>query len=276
MDSIFHQDCPLVTDHVRGDLHAAYLISPPKYEDEDDAGGSECLLTLIAQMDPKGWVWKAHGYQRKMLQQLLMHLIDIRDTIDAERFVQVHFDPTAELLPSATNHAVATANAAAAAAAAGTTENGGGNQLASIPPPLCNPLNWAEPDHGSFKVRGANYNKDKVKCSSAPYMFKLIAVDVFDVPEPTFNISSHPRNRVAMARARGEDFWVFVVNIMVPGPPFLSFVCYMEGDKKAIEADTPFGRIAKPFFFGSDDEFRNNRFKLIPKVVCIYIFIIWI
>jgi hypothetical protein len=34
-----------------------------------------------------------------------------------------------------------------------------------------------------------------------------------------------------------------------------------------IEADTPFGRIARPFFFGNDDEFRNNRFKLIPKIV---------
>ena len=34
-----------------------------------------------------------------------------------------------------------------------------------------------------------------------------------------------------------------------------------------IEEDTPFGRIARPFFFGNDDDFRNNRFKLIPKVI---------
>lgn len=33
-----------------------------------------------------------------------------------------------------------------------------------------------------------------------------------------------------------------------------------------IYEDTPFGRVAKPFFEGNDDEFRNNRFKLIPKV----------
>jgi hypothetical protein len=33
-----------------------------------------------------------------------------------------------------------------------------------------------------------------------------------------------------------------------------------------IEEDTPFGRVARPFFYGNDDEFRNNRFKLIPKV----------
>ena len=158
---------------------------------------------------------------------------------------------------------------------------------------------------------------------------------------------------------------VFVVNIMIPGPPYLSFVAYLEGDKvrnltyflfphelsntlypilythtqracyrvqsprlyllcldsssnvsvslclplliyiaplalsphplqnhryillispflspsqivrsilsflspqSKFEEDTPFGRVARPFFNGNDDEFRNNRFKLIPKV----------
>jgi hypothetical protein len=37
--------------------------------------------------------------------------------------------------------------------------------------------------------------------------------------------------------------------------------------QKLFEADTPFGRVAYPFFYGNDDEFRNNRFKLIPKVI---------
>jgi len=54
---------------------------------------------------------------------------------------------------------------------------------------------------------------------------------------------------------------------MVPGPPYLSFVAYLQGDKAAIDADTAFGRIARPFFNGNDDDFRNNRFKLIPRVV---------
>ena len=73
--------------------------------------------------------------------------------------------------------------------------------------------------------------QDKVKANSASSLFKLIAVDVFEVPEATHNISAHPRNRVAQALQRGEKSWVFVVNIMVPGPPFLSFVMYMQGDK---------------------------------------------
>jgi hypothetical protein len=38
------------------------------------------------------------------------------------------------------------------------------------------------------------------------------------------------------------------------------------GLQALIEQDTPFGKVARPFFNGNDDEFRNNRFKLIPKV----------
>eukprot|EP01034_Spumella_vulgaris_P035207 gene35207-43404_t len=52
--------------------------------------------------------------------------------------------------------------------------------------------------------------------------------------------------------------------------PILASTMWREADsasfKALIEADTPFGRIARPFFNGNDDEFRNNRFKLIPKV----------
>jgi hypothetical protein len=44
------------------------------------------------------------------------------------------------------------------------------------------------------------------------------------------------------------------------------FVVLAAGLQALIEQDTPFGKVARPFFNGNDDEFRNNRFKLIPKV----------
>ena len=90
---------------------------------------------------------------------------------------------------------------------------------------------------------------------------------MYHVPEATHNLCSHPNNRVYKALQRGDDTWVFCMNIMVPSSPPFSFVAYWEGDRKLIEADTPFGRVARPFFDGNDDEFRNSRFKLIPKVV---------
>jgi hypothetical protein len=132
---------------------------------------------------------------------------------------------------------------------------------------------WSEPDACTFRVRGKSYPQDKIKVLSAQSLFKLVAVDVFEVPEPTRNIAANPKNRVYLAQQRGDPAWCFVMNIMVPGPPHLCFVVYLEGDKKKIEEDTPFGRIARPFFYGNDDEFRNNHFKLIPRVsYCLLIF----
>ena len=37
--------------------------------------------------------------------------------------------------------------------------------------------------------------------------------------------------------------------------------------QKCFEEDTPFGRVARPFFCGNDDDYRNQRFKLIPRIL---------
>ena len=116
-------------------------------------------------------------------------------------------------------------------------------------------------------LRGPTYLKNKKKQASDPCLFKFLCVDMYHVPETTHNVCSHPNNRVYKALQRGEDKWVFCLNIMVPSSPPFSFVAYWEGDRKLIEDDTPFGKVARPFFNGNDDEFRNSRFKLIPKVV---------
>ena len=79
--------------------------------------------------------------------------------------------------------------------------------LATIPAPLLQPSMWSEPDASNFKIRGKTYNQDKVKASSAPSLFKLLAVDLFETPEPTRNIAAHPRNRVSQAQQRGENTW---------------------------------------------------------------------
>lgn len=89
LDSSYHVDCPLVENYARGELHAVYIIAPLK-DGEDDEEQMECSVTFIAQYDPKGWVWQSCGYQRAMLRQLLFHVLDIRDCLDDERFIQVN------------------------------------------------------------------------------------------------------------------------------------------------------------------------------------------
>ena len=103
--------------------------------------------------------------------------------------------------------------------------------VATIPPPVLSPTMWQDSQASSFRVRGPNYITDKVKTASAPSLFQFIGIDLFETPEAQKNIASHPRNRVNMALQRGENSWVFVVNIMVPGDPYLNFVCYFLGDK---------------------------------------------
>ena len=191
----------------------------------------------------------------------MFHVLDIRDCLDGERFIQVNFETHEEQglnLEDSTMNGYREEDDASAAA---------GGSIASIPAPTLPVEYYTEPDPRGFRVRGANYMDDRVKVTSSPYLFRLICCDLFEVPGPTTSICSHPRNRVYRALQRNEDVWVFAVNIMIPGPPYLSFVAYFQGDKAMLQSDTPFGRIAQKFFFGSDDEYRNNRFKMIPKVV---------
>ncbi len=47
----------------------------------------------------------------------------------------------------------------------------------------------------------------------------------------------------------------------------MNLVAYYIGDKALFDENTPFAKIGKQFFFGNDNDFRNSRFKLIPKVV---------
>jgi hypothetical protein len=105
------------------------------------------------------------------------------------------------------------------------------DSIGTVPAPTLNPTMWKEPDASTFRLRSKTYKQDNFKCNSATNLFKLVAVDVFEVPDCIQNIAMHPQNRVFQALQRDENIWVFVVNIMVPGPPFYNFVAYMTGDK---------------------------------------------
>lgn len=272
LDSVEHRDCDLVPGVVRGVLQAVYVISPPKDLEKYDDNPAESLLTFVAQYDPRGWIWEYGGYKSHMLESFLLHVVDIRDAIDAERFAQIHFDVDYENAVGGT-----TASKTVNGAVLSSDGSGGGGEeeeesdipktMANTPAPTIPAHMWGEPTASSFRIRGKTYCQDKVKENSRPSLFKLLACDLYETPGNIRNIASHPKNRVFQALQRGDDTWVFVVQIMVPGPPFYSYCAYFEGDKKLIEEDTPFGRVAHPFFNGNDEEFRNSRFKLIPKVV---------
>lgn len=131
---------------------------------------------------------------------------------------------------------------------------------------------WAEPDSDQFKVRGKNYIKDHKKIRAGESMFKLITVDLVECDHPIMSgLCSRKNERVQLALRRGDlPPYVVAINIIVPGPPYYHLVMYYKvDDMDAIngKAGTPFSELANKFFFGEDDKFRDETFKLIPRIV---------
>jgi hypothetical protein len=142
---------------------------------------------------------------------------------------------------------------------------------------------WAEPEGNSFRVRGKTYKTDGIKINAGDSLFPLLAVDIVGAESIlTGGLCSHPLERVQRglarereAKARGipnNDMpaFIFCVNIVLAGPStvHLAFF-YGIDDMSKIDGSngTPSSILAKEFFFGESDEFRNSTFKLIPRIV---------
>ncbi|CAM9201243.1 unnamed protein product [Chrysoparadoxa australica] len=255
LDSVEHKDCPPIAGYVRGSLHSLSTVAPLPGHNLYSFEGAECLLTTCLSVDPKGWIWARWGFTHRYTLKLLMHVLDVRDDIEAERFVA----PVLEV-----------------GGVQGLEDDLLGDEVAEEANeelsvletrPTCLRSMWGEADASSFLVRGASYLTDKVKVRSGPPMFKLSAVDLFKVPGPVQHVASYAHNRVQLARAAGERGFVWVWQIQVPGPPHYSFVCYWTPvDDACLKADTPFGRLAQRVFFGEEDDLRDKRLKLIPRI----------
>jgi len=148
--------------------------------------------------------------------------------------------------------------------------------------PALPPNNWVQPPATHMKVRSASYLHDKVKIPAAEPLFQLLAVDNFSTSERVDHICGYKSNRIQKSLAIGETVpFMFVLHLQLPGPPFYSFVLYFgatptaqdllfpEDPKKDAVVDVPskWGQLARDFFLGQDDEFRNERFKFIPRIV---------
>lgn len=144
------------------------------------------------------------------------------------------------------------------------------NTVGAIPTPTLMQDMYRKGDYKEFKLRGGSYLIDYKKVSQTQEpMFPLICMDLYETKtqEECFHICSRVENRVNQAQSRGGNEWTFVVNFCLPGPPYYSLIAYFRGDKAMIEDNTPFGKVARPFFFGDSDNFRDSRFKVIPRIL---------
>eukprot|EP00536_Pseudo-nitzschia_multiseries_P016090 jgi/Psemu1/299176/fgenesh1_pm.1019_\ len=144
---------------------------------------------------------------------------------------------------------------------------------------LNNAYSWSEPSAEDYRVRSKTYLSNGIKELSEPSAFRLIAVDLVNTATPIYTgMCAHPGERVQSALERERETgvrelpeFVFAVNLCIPGDRIYHAVFYYGIDKATMDeiknGQTPFGRIMNKFMFGESDAFRNNAFKLIPRIV---------
>ncbi|KAH7488191.1 hypothetical protein PRIC1_007689 [Phytophthora ramorum] len=131
---------------------------------------------------------------------------------------------------------------------------------------------WAEPDASDVQVRGKTYMDDQVKVPAGKSIGQLLHVDLwkFDTAEERHHLAmkeeTRPQSVLAHCRDNFPDSLVFIVNIELPNADNLSLVVYWLLPAEE-QQDAVFYRLLNRFCDEGDDEFRNNRFKLIPNLV---------
>ena len=304
-ESTEHADCPPQPGYVRGTMHQVYTIAPPKNNlySRKDPQTNECMLTAVVQVDPKGWIptrpmmcqSSNQTYADSFGISALLQTLDIRDAIENDRFRDLAPD-----LLQYSGHSTSIAEKSAAMLVSGSVEEPAAFDLrfvnrercdsfakekfpyvGKIPAPLGSER-WAEPDPNSFLVRGPNYLNDAVKMNAGSSIGQLIAMDCVLVDKPILTgMSTHPTERIQLALKREKEMkekglkcdtpaFIFVVNIVVPATQcFHAVFYYAVDDMSTIDGSdgTPSSRLCQKFIFGDSDEFRDQTFKLIPRIV---------
>lgn len=126
---------------------------------------------------------------------------------------------------------------------------------------------WASPPGDLFFLRSKNYLTKRQKSPAGDYLLSPAGMDWLKSSTKLDNILSRPDNRVANAlrnaqeQGRSLKSFVFAVNLQIPGKDFHSAVFYF-----ATEEPVPSGSLLYRFING-DDAFRNQRFKLVNRIV---------
>ncbi|XVF89446.1 hypothetical protein PTKIN_Ptkin19aG0131000 [Pterospermum kingtungense] len=126
---------------------------------------------------------------------------------------------------------------------------------------------WASPPGDLFSLRDKNYFTKRQKSPAGGYLLVPLGMDWLKSTSKLDNVLARPDNRVSRAlreaQSQGESLksFVFAVNLQVPGKDHYSAVFYF-----ASEDPIPAGSLLERFING-DDAFRNQRFKIVNRIV---------
>lgn len=163
-------------------------------------------------------------------------------------------------------------------------------ELASFPSSSVPFSMWGRPGFESVPLRGFNYLVDHKKVLATRTLMRLVAVDCFSTGKKRLDhVAAHPQNRMSIhGKAGSLPPFTWVIVFQPPGRPNnFNFVLYYVPSSVAIAklfdiknvsdeearhiADTlglppQYHMLLRKFFFGKDDTYRNERFKLVPQI----------
>ncbi|KAL4094541.1 hypothetical protein PRIC1_010202 [Phytophthora ramorum] len=274
MQSALHPECPPMHGLVRATCKGGGFIISPRALSVTLGDELTSMVTNVVHLDPQGW-------EGQLLQRLnVMHLYvrpqvlsltGLRDVMEARKYVCPNVpEEFSAVLAASTDEQAAAAHEEGATGAAGDAD-APASVLEEFPSNLPRAM-WAEPDGQAMMVRGPDYLSDRRKIPSQSPSLRLVGVDLFQSSESIEHIASRPDNSVQRELKRHEEQgtempFTFVVNFVVPGNPRINMVLYYQAPHPSVMTDgSPSAELMADFLEGSD-EFRNERFKLIPCIV---------
>lgn len=277
MQSALHPECPPMHGLVRATSKGGGYIISPRAMSVTQGDELTSMVTNVVHLDPQGW-------EGKLLQRLnIMHLYvrpqvlaltGLRDVMEARKYVcpNVPEEFSAALAASTEEQANAPAGQSTDGAAGVAGEAAAVASVLEEFPSNVPRAMWAEPDGAAMMVRGPDYLTDRRKIPSQSPYFRLVGVDLYESSETVEHIASRPDNPVQRELRRHEEKgtempFTFVINFVVPGNPRINMVLYYQVPHPSVLTDgSPSAELMADFLEGSD-EFRNERFKLIPCIV---------
>lgn len=292
MQSAIHPECPPTHGTVRATCRGGgFIVSPrsPASSSDSQAATSadelSSLVTSVVHLDPGGWegaLLQRFNALLPYLRPQILALAGLQEVWEARKFVCPNVPDEFGAVLAASGGANAGDDPAAAAQVPvdpttgepieGAIATPGGHVLQELPTNVPRAM-WAEPEGTAMMVRGPDYLTDRRKIPSASPAFRLVGVDLFKSSKPREHIVAHPNNTLHKEQARHREAgtsmpFTFVMNFVVPGNPCYNMVLYYQAapGSNVLDDGSAFAELMRDFLDGSD-EFRNERFKLIPCIV---------
>jgi hypothetical protein len=271
----------------------------------DPAESPESLVTLVVKADLGGFMAnsgimsrfmpRAHAYLRmRLTQPLIMSLILLRDRLEQSRFVVMPSMYSRDeeqddlMIDDHLRHSWIDVSESSAAIAKRPSLVGHTAEPEAFSifgkEGSCDKRFWSYPGYDYLKLRGKNYLQDKVKVPARAPVFELYSSDLIDSDHVLFHVAENlPSVQFCDAP------FAFVLNLVFPNSPLQSLVtvwtCPFDPTEYTVDElvskwedrdeDTSDGSLAaffknfKDWIDGDDpldDERRNKKFKLIPRI----------